>query len=86
LTASAVSRGHRKQGATKVLNDFAQDPFSYLDEPGKKTIIAAHSALLRKFTGSAFDEPAEMRWQESRPTEARAASVIATQSELLSVP
>jgi hypothetical protein len=33
-------------------------------------MIAAHSALLRKFTDWAFDEPAEMRWQESRPTEA----------------
>ena len=32
--------------------------------------IAAHSALLRKFTELAFDEAAEMRWQESRPAEA----------------
>ena len=33
-------------------------------------MMAAHSALLRKFTELAFDEPAESRWQESRPTEA----------------
>ncbi len=33
-------------------------------------LIAAHPALLRKFTDLAFDEWAEMRWQESRPTEA----------------
>jgi hypothetical protein len=33
-------------------------------------MIAAHSALLRKFTELAFNESAEMRWQESRPTEA----------------
>jgi len=33
-------------------------------------MIAAHSALLGKFTDLAFDEAAEARWQESRPTEA----------------
>jgi len=33
-------------------------------------MIAAHSGLLRKFTELAFDESAEMRWQESRPMEA----------------
>ena len=42
----------------------------YLDEAGKKNMIAAHSALLRKFTELAFDESAEARWQESRPEEA----------------
>jgi len=35
-----------------------------------KSMIAAHSALLRKFTELAFDEAAEMRWQESRSMEA----------------
>jgi len=53
-----------------VLRDFAQDPFPYLDEAGKKTMIAAHGALLGKFTELAFDESAEMRRQESRPKEA----------------
>ena len=33
-------------------------------------MIAAHSALLGKFTELAFDEAAEMDWQESGPTEA----------------
>ncbi len=33
-------------------------------------MIEAHSALLRKFTELAFDEVAEMRWQESEPAEA----------------
>jgi hypothetical protein len=33
-------------------------------------MMAAHSALLRKFTELAFDEAAEMGWQESRPAEA----------------
>lgn len=33
-------------------------------------MTAAHAALLRKFEELAFDESAEVRWQESRPTEA----------------
>ena len=33
-------------------------------------LTAAYSALLRRFTDLAFDESAEMRWQEARPTEA----------------
>jgi hypothetical protein len=33
-------------------------------------MMAAHSALLGKFTELAFDEPAEARWEESRPAEA----------------
>jgi hypothetical protein len=36
----------------------------------KKKMMAAHSALLGKFTDLAFDEAAEMSGQESRPTEA----------------
>ena len=56
--------------AAKGLREFAQDPFPYLDEAEKKTMIAAESGLLRKFTELAFDEAAEMRWQESRPAEA----------------
>jgi hypothetical protein len=56
--------------AAKVLREFAQDPFPYLDDAGKKKMIAAHLALLRKFTELAFDEVAEARWQESRPAEA----------------
>ena len=56
--------------AAKVLREFAQDPFPYLDEAGKKKMMAAHSDLLRKFTELAFDESAESRWQESQPAEA----------------
>jgi len=44
--------------------------FPYLDEAEKKIMIATQSGLLRKFTELAFDEAAEMRWQESRPAEA----------------
>jgi hypothetical protein len=56
--------------AAMMLREFAQDPFPYLDEAGKKNMIAAHSALLGKFTELAFDEAAEARWEESRPMEA----------------
>jgi hypothetical protein len=33
-------------------------------------MIATHSALLRRFAELAFDEAAEMPWQEFRPAEA----------------
>jgi len=56
--------------AAMMLREFVQDPLPYLDEAGKKSMIAAHSGLLRKFTELAFDESAEARWQESRPEEA----------------
>jgi hypothetical protein len=56
--------------AAKMLREFAQDPFPNLDDAGKKNMIAAHSALLGKFTELACDESAEARWQESRPAEA----------------
>jgi hypothetical protein len=55
--------------ATKVLRDYATDPFPYLDEATKKKMTVAHSDLLRKFTDLAFDESAETRWQESQRTE-----------------
>ena len=53
-----------------MLREFAQHPFPYLDEAGKKKMMAADSALLRKFTELAFDEAAGARWEESRPIEA----------------
>ena len=56
--------------AAKVLREFAQDPFPYLDAAEKKKMMAAHSGLLGKFTELAFDEAAESRWEESRPMEA----------------
>jgi hypothetical protein len=53
-----------------------------VEEP-KKKMMAAHSALLGKFTELAFDESAEMRWQESRPTEADNIDVgLATETDL----
>ena len=56
--------------AAKILNDFAENPFPYLDEVAKKKMMAVHSALLRKFSELAFDDMTEMRWQESQPAEA----------------
>jgi hypothetical protein len=64
-------KGQFKSGlATKVLTDYAADPFPFLDETTRKKMKAAHSDLLRKFTDLALDEPATVRWQESQPTEA----------------
>ena len=67
-----VDEGEFENGvATVMLREFAKDPFPFLDEAGKKKMVAARSGLLRKFTELAFDESAEMRWEESnRPTEA----------------
>ena len=56
--------------AAMMLREYVLDPLPYLDDAGKKSMIAAHSGLLRKFTELAFDESAEARWQESRPEEA----------------
>jgi len=36
----------------------------------KAQMTAAHSTLLRKFTHLAFDESAEVRWQEAQTIEA----------------
>ena len=64
-------KGQFKSGlATKVLMDYAADPFPFLDEAGKKKMRMAHSDLLRKFTDLAFDEVAEARWEASRRNEA----------------
>jgi hypothetical protein len=56
--------------AAMMLREYVLDPLPYLDDAGKKSMIAAHSGLLRKFTELAFDESAEARWEESRPAEA----------------
>ena len=55
--------------ATKVLSDFAADPFPYLDEAGKKMKMV-QSDLRRKFTDLALDEAAEVRWRVSQRSEA----------------
>jgi hypothetical protein len=39
-------------------------------------MMAAHSALLRKFTDLAFDGSAEVRRQESGPTEADSDAIV----------
>jgi hypothetical protein len=56
--------------AIKILNDFAENPFPYLDEETKKKLAAVNSMLLRKFAELAFDDMAQMRWQESEQREA----------------
>jgi hypothetical protein len=56
--------------AAKILNDFAENPFPYLDEEAKKKMMAVNTMLLRKFTELACDDLAQMRWQESQPEEA----------------
>ncbi len=56
--------------AAKILNDFAENPFPYLDEEGKKKLAAVNSMLLRKFTELACDEMAESRWREAQRGEA----------------
>jgi len=56
--------------AVKILNEYAENPYAYLDEKGKKQLVAVDAALLAKFTDLAFDESAEMRWREAQPGEA----------------
>jgi hypothetical protein len=36
--------------AVKILNDFAENPFPYLDAETKKTLLAVNTMLLRKFS------------------------------------
>jgi len=48
-----------------VLIDYAENPYPYLDEAGKKKIAMAQSDLLRKFTDLAFDDSAKTRWLEA---------------------
>jgi len=65
------AKGYFESGiAAKLLNDFVENPFPYLDEATKKEMTAVRSALLRKFTELAFDETAAMRWQETQQPEA----------------
>ncbi len=60
-------KGHFENGvATKVLMEFATNPFPCLDETENKKMTEIQSDLLRKFTELAFDESAAMRWEESQ--------------------
>jgi hypothetical protein len=56
--------------AVKILNEYAEIPYAYLDEAGKKQLVDVDAVLLEKFTDLAFDESAEMRWREAQPDEA----------------
>jgi hypothetical protein len=56
--------------AAKVLRGYVEDPFPVLSKEEKARMTAAHAALSRKFDELAFDESAEVRWQEAQPTEA----------------
>ena len=47
--------------AVKILNEYAENPYPYLDEKGKKQLDAVDAELLAKFTDLAFDDAAEMR-------------------------
>jgi hypothetical protein len=61
------AKGHFESGvAAKLLNDFAEDPYPYLEDKTKKKMMTVQSDLQRKFTELAFDEAAEMRWRESQ--------------------
>lgn len=65
------AKGDFERGiAVKILNDFAENPFPYLDEETKKKLAAVNAMLLQKFTELAFDDMAQVRWQESQPAEA----------------
>jgi hypothetical protein len=85
-------KGQFKSGlATKVLMDYAADPFPFLDEAGKKKMRMAHSDLLRKFADLALGESAQTRWQEShraRVDNADAETLVETdlQNELIGSP
>jgi hypothetical protein len=65
-----AKRDFESRRATKVLSNHAADPYSNLDEAGKKKMKMAHSDLWRKFIDLALDESAEARWHESRRAEA----------------
>jgi len=56
--------------AVKILNDFAENPYTYLGEKAKKQMVAADAALLQKFSDLAFNEAADMRWRDSGRAEA----------------
>jgi hypothetical protein len=65
------AKGQFENGvAAKLLNEFAADPYPYLDEAAKKKMTTAQSDLLRKFTDLAFDESAKVRSQEFQRVEA----------------
>jgi hypothetical protein len=65
------AKGDFERGiAFKILNNFAENPFPYMDEETKKKLSAVNAMLLQKFTELAFDDMSQVRWQESQPAEA----------------
>jgi hypothetical protein len=42
--------------AVKILNNYAENPYAYLDDEDKKKLVGVDGALLQKFTDLAFDE------------------------------
>ena len=65
------AKGDFERGlAVNILNDFAENPVPYLDEEAKGKLAAVHALLLRKFGELAFDDRAQVRWQESEAGEA----------------
>ncbi len=65
------AKGDFERGlAVKILNDFAENPLPYLVEEAKQKLAAVNAMLLRKFAELAFDDLAQVRWQESEPGEA----------------
>ena len=62
------AKGDFERGiAVKILNNFAENSYPYLDEESKKKLVAVNAALLQKFTELAFDDMAEVRWREAQP-------------------
>ena len=52
--------------AAKVLRLYVEEPLPYLDDAMKKKMATVQSDLLGKFTDIAFDESAQVWWQESQ--------------------
>ncbi len=67
--------------AARLLNEFAANPYSYLDETARRKMDTAHAGLLRKFGEMAFDESAQARFQEFARTKANDVEVPVLQSK-----
>jgi hypothetical protein len=48
----------------KILADYADNPLPYLSTEQENALKSVCSDLLRKFTELAFDDKAQLRWQE----------------------
>ena len=52
--------------ASKMLAEYAADPFPYLGPETKKKMTEAYRMMWRKFEELAFDTPATAHWQTAR--------------------